>query len=227
MGGILQAQGKLDKAHTACGIPRSLAGWANQPGNAGWQRDPAVVSGGGRICTQGKRGKAQFAEIWRPAAGWPIGPSNAGWRTDLAVARAGWAISADPNKLDKAHPPCGDRRSAVCWLNRPSNAGGARPSVALSRWAGSCRPKIAGQGHTARVENLAISRWLADRTSNAAGVARPGSAQRDGGICRPGCWIRRTQPEDLAISRRLAEWTLQRLAARPVRLSARSGIAGP
>ena len=91
LGDVLQAQGKLAEAQAAFGeclaISRRLA--AQDPSNAGWQRDLAGAHSkvGGVLRDQGKLAEAQAAlgealAISRRLAAQD--PSNAGWQRELA-----------------------------------------------------------------------------------------------------------------------------------------------
>ena len=121
VGGVLQAQGRLEAAQAAfdqdLAISRRLA--EQDPSNAGWQRDLAVAHSrvGGVLQAQGRLEAAQAAfdqdlAISRRLA--EQDPSNAGWQQELAVAysRVGGVLQAQ---------------------GRLEGAGGLRPNLAISR----------------------------------------------------------------------------------------------
>ena len=180
LGDVLQVQGKLEEAQVAFGeylaISRRLA--AQDPSNAGWQRDLAGAHSrmGDVLQAQGKLAEAQAAygenlAISRRLAAQD--PSNAGWQRELAVAhsRVGDVLEAQ-GKLAEAQAAFEEnlaisRRFAV---HDPSNAGWQRDlAVAHSKVGGvlQAQGKLA-EAQAAFHARMKISRRLAELDPSSA-----------------------------------------------------------
>ena len=221
VGAVLEAQGKLAEAHAAFGkylaISRRLA--AQDPNNAGWQRDLAAAHNrvGGVLEAQGKLAEAQAAfgedlAISRRLAAQD--PNNAGWQRDLAAAhnRVGGVLEAQ-GKLAEAQAAFGEdlaisRRLAA---QDPNNASWQRDLAVAHNWVGGvleAQGKLA-EAQAAFGEYLAISRRLAAQDPSHTGWQRELAVahNRVGGVLEAQGKLAEAQVafgEDLAISRRLA-----------------------
>jgi len=184
IGDVLVTQGKLAEAQAAyaefLAISRRLA--AQDPDNAGWQRELAVAHSkvGDVLEAQGKlvEARAAFAEVLeisrRLAA---QEPGNAGWQHDLAVAhsRVGGVLEAQ-GKLAEAQVAFAEYLAISRRLvaQDPDNAGWQRElAVAHSRVGGvlQAQGKLA-EAQAAFAEDLAISRRLAAQDPSNAGWQR-------------------------------------------------------